>query len=147
MEKSVALLNRLIRLGIVNPSLYYSISTTKNKVQCQGHYNADEICRLKTKHIKWEHDLSPSGFVTMKWKLSNRKTIELIFTQKLKALESRVLRYSFFYTRNLSSLRAPYLEASHKWFHLSIGSLSFIPFISLYLQFSCSLRKSGSRTI
>lgn len=80
MEKSVALLNRLIRLGIVNPSLYYSISTTKNQVQCQGHYNLDEICRLKTRHTRWEHELSSSGFLRMRWKLFNGITVELIFT-------------------------------------------------------------------
>ena len=80
MEKSLTLLNRLIKLGIVNPSLYYSISITKNQVQCQGHYNADEIFRLKNKHAKWEHELSPSGFFEMRWKLSNGITVELIFT-------------------------------------------------------------------
>lgn len=80
MEKSLTLLNRLIKLSIVNPSLYYGINITKNKVQLQGHYNADEICRLKTKHIKWKHDLSPSGFFEMRWKLANGITVELTFT-------------------------------------------------------------------
>ena len=80
MEKSLTLLNRLIRLRIVNPFLYYGINITKNKVQCQGHYNSDEICRLKTKHIKWEHELSPSGFFEMRWKLANGITVELTFT-------------------------------------------------------------------
>jgi len=80
MEKSLTLLNRLIKLGIVNPSLYYGISIYKNKVQCQGHYNADEMFRLQNKHVKWEHELSPSGFLKMRWKLSNRITVELIFT-------------------------------------------------------------------
>ncbi len=80
MEKSVALLNRLIKMGIVNPSSYYSVNITKNKVQLQGYYNSDEIFRLKNKHVKWEHDLSPSRFFVMKWKLSNGITVELTFT-------------------------------------------------------------------
>ena len=80
MEKSLTLLNRLIRLRIVNPSLYYSINITEIRVQLQGHYNADEICRLKTKHIKWKNDLSPSGFFEMRWKLANGITVELTFT-------------------------------------------------------------------
>jgi len=80
MEKSLTLLNRLIRLRIVNPSLYYSINITEIRVQLQGHYNADEICRLKTKHIKWEHDLLSSGFFEMRWKLANGITVELTFT-------------------------------------------------------------------
>ena len=81
MEKSLTLLNRLIKLSIVNPSLYYSINITKNKVLLQGYYNADEICRLKTKHIKWEHNLSPFfGFFEMRWKLANGITVELTFT-------------------------------------------------------------------
>jgi len=79
MEKSLILLNRLIKLSIVNPSLYYSINITENKVRCQGYYNADEICRLETKH-KWEHKLSPSGFFEMRWKLANGITVELTFT-------------------------------------------------------------------
>ena len=80
MEKSLTLLNRLIKLSIVNPSLYYSINITENKVLLLGYYNADEICRLKTKHIKWKHDLSPSGFFEMRWKLANGITLELTFT-------------------------------------------------------------------
>jgi|LSQX01.2.fsa_nt_gb hypothetical protein len=80
MEKSLTLLNRLIKLGIVNPSLYYGINITKNKVQCQGYYNSDEIFRLKNKHAKWEHSLSLSGFFEMRWKLSNGITVELTFT-------------------------------------------------------------------
>ena len=79
MEKSLNLLNRLIKLSIVNPSLYYNINITENTVRLQGYYNADEICRLKTKR-KWEHKLSPSGFFEMRWKLVNGITVEITFT-------------------------------------------------------------------
>lgn len=81
MEKNLTLLNRLVKSSIINPSLYYSINITEIKVQLQGHYNSDEICRLKTKHIKWEYDVSsPSGFFEMRWKLANGITVELTFT-------------------------------------------------------------------
>lgn len=80
MEKSITLLTRLVKLGVVNPALYYGISITKNKVQCQGYYNADEIFRLNNKHVKWEHHLSQSGFFEMIWKLPNGVIVELTFT-------------------------------------------------------------------